>query len=224
MICSSGEKKNQRNAPDDLFIADQHTCGGIAANNNTYFVNPQYPELWSGGSSYVIYTLFFYCNIVKQLISIAFSHYRCTLTVHPCSSTVCQLRIEFLDLSLVGPSGDGNCNTDAITITGGATNVPVLCGENSGQHVVVDFDDENPISITIAATSQYTFGRHWFIRATQFNCDSANKGWTLRRIFQCYYSMLLNFFCFLLLFSLDLNSPIRLSTVSFKRIGSCTKF
>lgn len=105
---------------------------------------------------------------------------RCTLTVHPCSSTTCQLRIEFLDLSLVGPTGDGSCNTDAITITGGASNVPVLCGENSGQHVVVDFDDENPILITVAATSSYTFGRHWFIRATQYNCDSENKGRTLK--------------------------------------------
>lgn len=79
---------------------------------------------------------------------------------------------------MVGPTGDGSCNTDAITITGGASNVPVLCGENSGQHVVVDFDDENPIFITVAATSSFTFGRHWFIRATQYNCDAANKGRT----------------------------------------------
>lgn len=81
-----------------------------------------------------------------------------------------------MDLSIVGPSGDGSCNTDAITISGGASSVPVFCGENSGQHVVVDFDDENPITITVAATSSHTFGRHWFIRATQFNCDAPNKG------------------------------------------------
>lgn len=79
-------------------------------------------------------------------------------------------------MSLVGPSGDGICNTDAITITGGASNVPVICGENSGQHVIVDFDNGNPILITIAATSTYTFGRHWFIRATQINCDALNRG------------------------------------------------
>lgn len=101
---------------------------------------------------------------------------RCSLTVNPCSATVCQLRVEFQDLSLAGPSGDGICNTDVIQITGGATNVPNLCGENSGQHVVVDFDGTNPISITIAATSSFTFGRHWFIRATQINCDSSMRG------------------------------------------------
>lgn len=89
---------------------------------------------------------------------------------------MCQLRVEFLDLSLVGPTGDGSCSTDAISISGGASNVPTICGENSGQHVVVDFDGTNSISISIAATSSHTFGRHWFIRVTQFNCDAANKG------------------------------------------------
>lgn len=98
------------------------------------------------------------------------------MAVNPCSSTSCQLRIEFLDLSLAPPSGDGSCNIDTITISGGATNVPTLCGENSGQHVILDFDGTNPISITVTATSSYTFGRHWFIRATQLNCDSANRG------------------------------------------------
>lgn len=120
--------------------------------------------------------------------------------MHPCGSTVCQLRIEFLDLSLVGPTGDGSCNTDAITITGGASNVPVLCGENSGQHVVIDFDDENPILITVAATSTYTFGRHWFIRATQYNCDAANKGY--KRL--CYHFNIKNI-CYTLPFDCMFN-------------------
>ncbi|XP_031632739.1 uncharacterized protein LOC116346692 [Contarinia nasturtii] len=128
----------------------QQTCGGSTSTNNTYFVSPNYPGLWSGGSS-------------------------CSLTVNPCSNTVCQLRVEFQDLSLAGPSGDGICNTDVIQITGGSSSVPNICGENSGSHVVVDFDGTNPIQITIAATSSFTFGRHWFIRATQINCDSAMR-------------------------------------------------
>lgn len=32
-----------------LFL-DQQTCDGSTSNNNTYFVSPNYPELWSGGS------------------------------------------------------------------------------------------------------------------------------------------------------------------------------
>lgn len=85
---------------------------------------------------------------------------------------MCQLRVELLDLSLAPPTGDGVCNIDVITISGGATNVPNLCGGNSGQHVIVDFDGTNSITISITATSSYSLGRQWNIRVTQFNCDS----------------------------------------------------
>lgn len=101
---------------------------------------------------------------------------RCSLTVNSCSATVCQLRVHFFDLSLAPPDGDGFCNTDIISITGGSSNVPILCGENSGQHVVVNFDGTNPITITVTASSTYTFGRNFFISTTQFNCASANLG------------------------------------------------
>lgn len=89
---------------------------------------------------------------------------------------VCQLRIDFLDFSLAPPNGDGTCNTDVISITGSASNVPVLCGENAGQHLIVDFAGTNPITISIKTTSSYTFGRHWNIRIAQINCDSEYKG------------------------------------------------
>lgn len=100
---------------------------------------------------------------------------RCSLTVNPCSSSVCQLRVELFDISLAPPTGDGLCSTDVITISGGASNVPPLCGENSGQHVIVDFDGTSPITITISATASYMSGRHWNIRATQINCDSGSR-------------------------------------------------
>lgn len=89
---------------------------------------------------------------------------------------MCQLRIDFLDLSLAPPSGDGVCNTDVVSISGGASNVPILCGENSGQHVVIDFDGTNAVSISVTATATFTFGRHFFIRVTQYNCDSQFRG------------------------------------------------
>lgn len=88
---------------------------------------------------------------------------------------MCQLKIEFLDLALAPPNGDGKCNTDVMTISGGSTNVPNICGENTGQHVYVDFDGTSSISITITATPSYTFGRHWHIKVSQINCESAWK-------------------------------------------------
>lgn len=131
--------------------ADQSTCGATTDNNNTYFVNPGYPGSWAGGAA-------------------------CGITVRPCSAAVCQLRIDFLDLSLATPSGDGVCNTDVLTITGGATTVPPLCGDNTGQHVYVDFDGTAPIQLAVSATPGFTFGRHWHIRLSQINCDSPQRG------------------------------------------------
>lgn len=98
------------------------------------------------------------------------------MRVEPAGDGVCQLRIEFLDFSLAPPNGDGTCNTDVISISGSATQVPLLCGENSGQHIIVDFIDSNPITITVKATAGYTFDRNWNIRVVQISCNAENKG------------------------------------------------
>lgn len=105
------------------------------------------------------------------------------MTVQPCSASVCQLRIDFLDLTLAPPSGDGICNTDVLTVTGGASQVPPICGTNAGQHVYVDFDGTLPIQIAVAATPSYTLGRHWNIKVSQINCVSENRGENLKCFF-----------------------------------------
>lgn len=101
--------------------------------------------------------------------------YRCSITVAP-ADNACQLRIDLLDFSLAPPSGDGTCNTDVISITSSATSVPLLCGENAGQHLIADFAGSSAINIAVKTTSSYTFGRHWNIRLAQINCDSAYRG------------------------------------------------
>lgn len=98
------------------------------------------------------------------------------MIVEPSGDNVCQLRVDLLDFALAPPNGDGICNTDVISITGSASSLPSLCGENSGQHLIVDFAGRNPITITIKTTSSYTFGRHWNIRVAQINCDSEYRG------------------------------------------------
>lgn len=100
---------------------------------------------------------------------------RCTLRVEPLDNA-CQLRLELLDFSLAQPSGDGVCSTDVLSLEGTETDVPLLCGENAGQHIIADFSDDDPIVLTIKATGSYTFGRHWHIRVTQISCDSGYKG------------------------------------------------
>ncbi|XP_065361164.1 uncharacterized protein LOC135954851 [Calliphora vicina] len=125
----------------------QKTCGATTQYNNTYFYNSGYPGTYSGGG-------------------------RCTIVVQPCDANICQLRIDFLSLQLAPPNGDGFCLTDSLQITGGSSRVPAICGDNSGQHVYVDFNGESPITISVATSASYTFNRQWQFQIAQLACAS----------------------------------------------------
>lgn len=131
-----------------MLILDQMTCGARTQYNNTYFYNSGYPGTYSGSG-------------------------RCNIIVEPIDSNICQLRIDFLTLSLAPPDGDGHCITDTLQITGGSSRVPQLCGENSGQHVYVSFDGVSPITISVAMSSSYSFNRQWQFQISQLACTSA---------------------------------------------------
>lgn len=121
------------------------SCGATTNVNNTYFTNPGYPASYAGGQS-------------------------CSIIVRRCNTNVCQLRIDFTELTLAQPDGDGNCNTDSITVTGGNTIVPVLCGDLSDQTIFVDFNGNTAITIVVTATSSTTFSRRWNIKLVQLGC------------------------------------------------------
>ncbi|XP_061705519.1 uncharacterized protein LOC133516539 [Cydia pomonella] len=121
-------------------------CGSTTNVNNTYFTSPGYPAAYAGGAA-------------------------CSIIVNRCSSNICQLRIDFLDMVLAQPDGDGVCTTDSITVTGGNTIVPTLCGDNTGQTIFVDFNGDTAITVTITATSSTTFSRRWNVKLTQIACD-----------------------------------------------------
>jgi len=126
------------------------TCGGFTQTNNTYFVNVNYPATFPGGS-------------------------RCNLRVTRMGTDVCQLKISFLDMSLAPPTGDGVCSNDYFTVTGGSSTVPRICGENSGQHVYVDFAGDNPVTITVATSGAFAFNRRWHLHVQQIGCDSTSR-------------------------------------------------
>ena len=67
------------------------------------------------------------------------------------------------------------CDTDALTITGGAGPVPVICGENTGQHVYVDFNGNNTIQLTVTTSSAENIGRNWNFLITQIACDCPTR-------------------------------------------------
>ncbi|XP_041986179.1 uncharacterized protein LOC121738282 [Aricia agestis] len=122
------------------------SCGSTTNVNNTYFTSPGYPSAYAGGQA-------------------------CTIIVNRCNNNICQLRIDFLDMVLAQPDGDGVCSTDSITITGGNTIVPTLCGDNTGQTLFVDFNGNAAITITVTATLATTFSRRWNLRLIQLGCD-----------------------------------------------------
>ncbi|KAL1517806.1 hypothetical protein ABEB36_001529 [Hypothenemus hampei] len=122
----------------------QRTCGDSSSLNNTYFVSPGFPTTYTGGTT---------CSftIIKQW-------------------SACQVRIDFLTLNLAQPNANGTCATDALTVTGGAATVPIICGENSGQHIYVDFNGNASIVITIYVRSS-VISRSWNIKIAQINCN-----------------------------------------------------
>ncbi|XP_033222670.1 uncharacterized protein LOC117176524 [Belonocnema kinseyi] len=123
-------------------------CGSTTNINNTYFMNPEYPLKYQGGE-------------------------QCSISVTRCNSNICQLRIDFLDLRLAQPNADGNCDKDVLLISGGSTNVPRLCGQIN-QHVYVDFNNDNPITINVHINSDFAFDdRRWNFQIKQIACDSA---------------------------------------------------
>uniref|UniRef100_A0A182QZP1 CUB domain-containing protein n=1 Tax=Anopheles farauti TaxID=69004 RepID=A0A182QZP1_9DIPT len=125
------------------------SCGGSTNLNSTYFTNSGYPGAYNGGGT-------------------------CTFTITP-SSGICQLRIDFRSLTLEQPTGDGSCNTDRLTIVGASPAVVPICGENTGQHLYVNFVGSGPISLRIATNGDVSFNRLWNIELSQIACASAER-------------------------------------------------
>ncbi|KAK5640484.1 hypothetical protein RI129_011295 [Pyrocoelia pectoralis] len=128
----------------------QVSCGATSSNNNTYFQNPSFPNIFTGANT-------------------------CSLTVQRCSEDICQIRIDFLSFSLAQPNGDGVCANDALIISGGAANLGRICGDNTGQHIYLDFNNGSNIDINIFTSSAITAGRQWNLRVAQIGCDSPSR-------------------------------------------------
>lgn len=63
-----------------------------------------------------------------------------------------------------------------MTVTGGGSQVPIICGENTGQHIYVDFENDNEIIINIATGSAVSIGRTWNLKISQIGCACPTKG------------------------------------------------
>jgi len=113
----------------------------------------------------------------------------CQYTICPCSSDVCRIRFDFNTLVMANPKtgttattaspavGDastvGDCITDTFQIVGGSgSSSPVICGTNTGQHMVMDTDGTQCVTVVPSlGTTDTSTSRSWTIQATQYLCS-----------------------------------------------------
>ncbi|KAG5898250.1 hypothetical protein JTB14_029628 [Gonioctena quinquepunctata] len=127
------------------------TCGESSSYNSTYFTNEVYPAAETSST-------------------------RCTMTIERCNADICQVRIDFRNFILAQPNATGVCDTDALFVTGGAGSVPVICGDNTGQHIYVDFNGDDDINLVITTSaSSASLGRIWNFEVTQIACTCPTR-------------------------------------------------
>lgn len=128
----------------------------------------------------------------------------CVLEVCKCSSDICQLRLDFNQFVITGPSsstqsvgqgivgsiaqtvGSGavhtpasQCLTDTFQVTNpGGTSPPTICGLNTGEHMYVDASDTcNRLLFQLgssAAVASTIATRQWSIKISQYSCNYDN--------------------------------------------------
>ncbi|KAG8201155.1 hypothetical protein JTE90_028816 [Oedothorax gibbosus] len=129
----------------------QRTCGQATHQNCTHFTSPGYPDDYSEATE-------------------------CTLTLlRSMKQNICQIRLDFLDFQTGNPT-DGNCLDDKFTVRGNNINTPVpeLCGNNAGQHMYIDV--ENNLSPVYLTMSTKGLGRrNWNIKTSYIECSNPSK-------------------------------------------------
>jgi hypothetical protein len=100
----------------------------------------------------------------------------CKTTIQKANTSICQVKLEFEEFMLAQPSilsdsvSTGSC-PDNFQVNGG-TKAPAICGDNTGQHMYVDFPDGSN-TITIDASGQLTMpDRKLSIKIIQIACES----------------------------------------------------
>jgi len=119
----------------------------------------------------------------------------------PCSNNICQLRLDFENFVITGPStltesvakiAPGGliniaagkkvslatqCLTDTFDVTTDSHNVPTICGINRGQHMYVEADEDcNDLVFQLGAMGigATLASRMFSIKVTQYSCDFVN--------------------------------------------------
>lgn len=54
--------------------------------------------------------------------------------------------------------------------------MPVICGQNSGEHIYVDFNGDSDIQIIIDTSAAISLARNWNLKIAQIGCDCPTRG------------------------------------------------
>merc|ERR1711981_124397 len=124
------------------------TCGTSVTRNRTYIENPSYPTTYTTTGS-------------------------CSYTVTPVNSEICQLRLDFDNLSISYGSSTGLC-TDSFAMTGPSGQNPLnICGVLTNQHIYIE-NARSTSTTTLAFT--IASGGTWKIKVSQIECSNLARG------------------------------------------------
>lgn len=127
-----------------------YTCRETVHHNISYFVPPSYPNTEEQA------------NLCPLKVAI--------------EPGICQIRLDFTRFDILGPR-EGDCLDDLFVVMGGNSNhrIPVICGDNSNQHIYVNVDTvEGPIELQMI-TGIAAYARDWRIKISMIACDSHHK-------------------------------------------------
>lgn len=87
---------------------------------------------------------------------------------------VCQLRLDFEDFVLAQPDENGQCTTDSFMVrTTVGERLPIICGENTGQHMYIDMGrgSANPVVLSVVSNGE-RMTHKWRIKISMIPCNN----------------------------------------------------
>lgn len=111
----------------------------------------------------------------------------CAFKICRSDASICRIRLDFTTFVIASPANGvsvteknggaiGDCLTDAFSIAGGSGSLgsPVICGVNTGQHMIVDAGDMCNMATFVFGSGSAT--RNFDIKVTQYACGDEFGG------------------------------------------------
>jgi len=114
-----------------------------------------------------------------------------TYQICPSSSDVCRIRFDFTAFTLAPPvveavetafaagvngASIGDCTVDQFSISSPNGGSPVICGVNTGQHMILDSDGTSCSTVNFGIGAGAAVTRQWDIMVTQYKCGEEAGG------------------------------------------------